>query len=212
MRHLLDKSKFDQALALAEDVLKSHSNNAAALEIATLALEGKKEARSAVLYARRLLSVQITEHQMPAAADTLFRLLRQMPQPGSAANEARLYLTALVAADRPAVEAGRLLLSRLRGADASTYRWLADFITTQTSLGLVLMPPPGALGPDDPLPLRPGLGQSVTARHVIEAIDRGNSLVDGVRAALLSPNLPIRRPRRGSGRRWSRRRLTTPSA
>ncbi len=47
------------------------------------------------------------------------------------------------------------------------------------------MPPPGAISPDDPLPLKLGLGQTVTARQLAEAVDRGNAaLVDAARAAL----------------------------
>lgn len=182
IRHLLDKGKFDPALALAEDVLKADAEDSDALEIAAQAMEGKKDARAAASYTRRLLLVEIARQEMAAAGGTLGRLLRQTPHPEGAEAEARQYLQALSPTDGPAVEAGRLLLSRLRGADPYAHGWLANMITTQTTLAPVLMPPPGALGPDDPLPLEPGL--TTTARLVIEAVDRGGSLVDAVRSAL----------------------------
>lgn len=186
IRHLLNKGKFDQALALAEDVLKSDGDDEDALDIAAQALEGKKDARSAALYTRHLLALEIAHQEMAAAAGTLGRLLRQAPHPEETLAEVRQYLSALSPADGSAVEAGRMLLSRLRGADPYTHGWLANVITTQTSLAPVLMPPPGALGPDDPLPIRLEAGLTATARQVAEAVDRGTPLVDAVRAALVA--------------------------
>ena len=186
VHHLLDKGKFDATLALAEDVLKANADDGDALGIASQALEGKKDARAAAAYSSRLLLVETTRQEIVAAAETLRRLLRLLPRPEGAEAEARQFLAALSPADGPGVEAGRLLLSRLRGADPYTHGWLANIIVTQTSLAPVLMPPPGALGPDDPLPLKLGLGMAATARSVIEAVDRGDSLVDAVRSALLA--------------------------
>ena len=186
VRHLLDKSKFDAALTLAEDVLRADAEDKDALDIAGRALEGKKDARSAALYAKRLLLVETSRQEMAAAAETLRRLLLLLPRPEGAEAEARQYLSALSPIDGPAIEAGRLLLSRLRGADPYTLGWLANIIVTQTALAPVLMPPPGALGPDDPLPLKLERGQTVTARSVIEAVDSGGSLVDTVRPALFA--------------------------
>jgi len=186
VRHLLDKGKFDAALVLAEDVLRADAEDKDALDIAGRALEGKKDARSAALYAKRLLLVETSRQEMAAAAETLRRLLLLLPRPEGAEAEARQYLSALSPLDGPAIEAGRLLLSRLRGADPYTLGWLANIIVTQTALAPVLMPPPGALGPDDPLPLKLERGQTVTARSVIEAVDSGGSLVDTVRPALFA--------------------------
>ena len=186
VRHLLDKGKHDPALALAEDVLKADAEDRDALEIAAQAGEGKKDPRAAAVYTRRLLLALIARQEMADAADALRRLLRLVPRPEAAEAEARHYLFALSPTDGPAVEAGRLLLSRLRGADPDAHGWLANLITTQTPLAPALMPPPGALGPDDPLPLRLEVGLAVTARQVAEAVDRGAALVDAVRAALLS--------------------------
>lgn len=185
VRHLLDKGKHDAALALAEDVLKADAEDGDALEIAAQALEGKKDARAASVYARRLLLALIARQNMVAAAEALRRLLRLLPRPEGAEAEARQYLQALSPTDGSGVEAGRLLLSRLRGSDAYVHGWLANMVTTQTPLAAVLMPPPGALGPDDPLPLRLEPGLTATARSVAEAVDRGGSLVDAVRSALL---------------------------
>lgn len=186
VRHLLDKSKFEQALALAEDVLKTDAGDADALDIAVRALEGKKDLRSAAAHARRLLGANVSRSDAPAAAETLGRLLRLLPRPEGAEADARLFLQSVSPTDGAAVEAGRLLLSRLRGADPYTFGWLANIISAQTALAPVLMPPPGALGPDDVLPLKLGLGVTATARSVAEAVDRGGSLVDAVRSALLA--------------------------
>jgi len=186
VRHMLDKSKFEQALALAEDVLKTDAGDGDALDIAVRALEGKKDLRTAAAYARRLLAVEISCSDVPAAAEALGRLLRLLPRSEGAEADARLFLQSVSPADGTSVEAGRLLLSRLRGADPYTFGWLANIITTQTALAPVLMPPPGALGPDDLLPLKLGPGVTATARSVAEAVDRGGALVDMVRSALLS--------------------------
>ncbi|MDQ2799933.1 MAG: hypothetical protein M3Y13_09850, partial [Armatimonadota bacterium] len=182
VRHLLDKGKFEQALTLAEDVLKANPEETDALEIAARALEGKKDARNAIPFVRRLLAAQIARQDMTNAADNLLRLLRLLPQPEEADAEARQYLAALAPADTSAVEAGRRLLTRLHGTDPAARGWLTGVIAARTSLAPILMPPPGALGTDDPLPLR--LETAVTARQLMEAIDRGAPLVDNIRAAI----------------------------
>ena len=186
VRHLLDRSKFEQALALAEDVLKADAGDGDALDIAVRALEGKKDLRSAAPYARRLLGTHVSRSDAPAAAEALGRLLRLLPRPEGAEADARLFLQSVSPADGAGVEAGRLLLSRLRGADLYTFGWFANIITTRTALAPVLMPPPGALGPDDVLPLKLGPGVTATARAVAGAVDRGDPLVDAVRPALLA--------------------------
>ena len=186
VRHLLDKSKFEQAQALAEDVLKADAADADALDIAVRALEGKKDLRSAAAHARRLLGAHVSRLDAPAAAEALGRLLRLVPRPEGAEADARLFLQSVSPSDGAAVEAGRLLLSRLRGADPYTFGWLVNIISAQTALAPVLMPPPGALGPDDALPLKLGPGVSATARLVAGAVDRGDEAVDAVRAALLA--------------------------
>ena len=182
VRHLLDKSKFDQAQALAEDVLKTDAEDSEALDIAARALEGKKDTRAAAPFVRRLLAAQIGRSDMTEAAETLLRLLRLLPRTEESEAEARQYLAALFPSDTAAVEAGRRLLTRLRGFDPAAHSWLTGLIAARTSLAPILMPPPGALGVDDPLPLR--LQTVVTVRQLIEAIDRGAPLVDSLRAAI----------------------------
>ena len=184
VRHLLDKSKWDQALALAEDVLKSNSDDSDALEIASRSSEGKKETRTAVSYAQRLLAVQISRQEMIPASETLLRLLRLRETPAESESDTRQFLAALAPSDGAAVEAVQLMLSRLRGTHPAVHQWLTAWITTQTALASVLMPPPGALSADDTLPLRLAQSQTVTARQIIEAVDRGTPLVDIVRQAL----------------------------
>ena len=183
--HILDKSKFDQALALAGDVLKVDAENADALEISVRAWEGRRELTQALPYLRRLLAGQIARREIAGAADTLGRLLKMGGEPARAEAEARRFLASLLPEDHSEVEAGRRLLARLRGADPGAYAWLTAYIAAHTPLGPVLMPPPGALGADDPLPLRVKPGQAVTAHSLADAVDQGNeALVDSARLAL----------------------------
>ncbi len=126
VRHLLDKGKWEQALALAEDVLKTDAEEADALDIAARALEGKRETRQAASYVRRLLALQITRREMPDAAETVLNLLRLLPDPAEAVPDVRAYLAALSPGDGAAVEAARLMLARLRGASPEAHAWLTD--------------------------------------------------------------------------------------
>lgn len=189
VHHLLDKSKFDLAQVLASDVMKAAPENTDALEITIRAWEGRGDLVQAVPLLRRLLSVQISLKQMVSAADTLGRLLKTVSTAPRAEADVRRYLSALSPDDTSAVEAGRRLLARLRGADPSAFAWLTAHITGHTMLGPVLMPPPGALGPDDALPLKLNKGfpqgQTLTARILIDAVDQGGTaLVDAARTAL----------------------------
>ncbi len=183
--HLLDKAKFDTALALAEDVLKTDPDDPDALQIAVRALEGRKEPKPAFGLARRLLAVQVRRTDYPAATETLLTLLRLAASPEQTEPEVRLLFPAFPAGDTAAVSAARLMLGRLRGVRPAAHDWLTAYLATQTALGSVLMPPPGALAPDDPLPFTLPLGRPITARLLADGVDRGQSvLVDAARAAL----------------------------
>ncbi len=183
--HLLDKSKFDAALALAEDVLKTDPDDSDALQIAVRASEGRKEPRLAFGLARRLLAVLLRRADYQAGAETLLTLLRLSPSPEQVEPDVRLFLADFPAASSEAVSAARLMLSRLRGISPAAHSRLAEFLAARTTLGPVLMPPPGALGPDDPLPLTLPLGRPVTARQLADAVDRAlAALVDSARSAL----------------------------
>lgn len=183
--HLLDKAKFDTALALAEDVLKTDSEDLDALSITVRALEGRKEPKPAFSMVRRLLSLQVRHEDFPAAAETLLTLLRLAASPEQAEPDARLLFAAFPVSDDVAVAAVRLMLGRLRGVSPLAFDWLTDYITARTSLAPTLMPPPGALGSDDPLPLALKLGRPVTARMLTDAVDRAQvELVNIARSAL----------------------------
>ncbi len=185
VRHLLDKAKFDTALALAEDVLKGDPDDPDALQIALRASEGRKELRLAFGLARRLLAELLRRADYPAASETLLTLLRLAPLPEQAEPDVRLFLAGFPASDNNAVSAARLMLARLRGGSPAAHDWLTEYVAARTPLGPVLMPPPGALGPDDPLPLTLPLGRSITARNLADAVDRGQTaLVDSARSAL----------------------------
>ena len=185
VRHLLDRAKFDTALALAEDVLKSDPDNLDALFIAVRASEGRKEPRLAFGLARRLLAALLRRTDYAAASETFLTLLRLAVSPEQAEPDARLFLASFPAADSDAVSAARLMLSRLRGVSPAAHDWLTAYIAVRTSLASILMPPPGALGPDDPLPLALPIGRPVTAGQLVDAVGRGQTaLVDTARAAL----------------------------
>jgi len=185
VRHLLDKEKFPNALALAEDVLKTHSEDLDALEIAARAFERLGEPRLALSHARRLLALQNRQPDIAAAGETLLTIFRLAASPELAEPDVRVFLAALPTADSAAVSAARLMLGRLRGLNPGAHTWLAGYLNAQTSLGPVLMPPPDALGPEDALPLELRLGRPVTARHLAEAVDRmQTALVSAARAAL----------------------------
>lgn len=183
VRHLLDKGKWDAALALAEDVLKADGDERDALDIAARASEGRREPRPTAVFLRRLLGVQIGRGDVAAATETLERLLRLLPHPHEADPDARRLLLALSPADARAVEAARRMMARLQGSAPAAADWLAGTVSAHTALGPVLMPPPGALAPDDALPLR--LARPLTVRQALQAVGRGaEALVDAVRDAL----------------------------
>ena len=185
--HLLDKAKFDTALALAEDVLKTDGEDLDALQIAVRAYEGRKEPKPAFSMARRLLSLQVRFGDFPAASETLLTLLRLAASPAQTEPDARLFFATFPVSDSAAVTAVRLMLGRLRGVSPLVYDWLTDYITTRTPLAPTLMPPPGALGSDDPLPLPLKLGRPITARMLTNAVDKAQiGLVDAARSALKS--------------------------
>ncbi len=183
VRHLLSRAKFDAALSLAEDVLKADAAEPGALDIAAAALEGKNEPKAALGYARHLLSVQAGRMDTAGAAETLGRVFRLAVTPGAAEPQVRQFLPLLSAQDTAGVTAARLMLARLRGASPDAHAWLTDYLQKRTTLADLLMPPPGALGPDDtlPLPSHP----PVTARQLMNAVDTGKEpRVTAARAAL----------------------------
>ena len=185
VKHLLDKGKFEAALALADAVLKTDAEDLDALEIAARAWEGRNEPRFAVIPARRLFALHLRRADLPAASETLLTLFRLLPNPELAEPDVRPFLAALSSADTEAITAVRLMLSRLRGLNPGAHNWLTAYIAAKTSLGPVLMPPLGALGPDDPLPLQLKIGRPVTARQLTEAVNRAQGvLVDTAREAL----------------------------
>ena len=187
VKHLLDKEKWSTALALAEDVLKNDGEDLDALQIAASASEGRKEPRVALSYLRRLLALQSRRPDIAAAGETLLALFRLLPLPEMAEPDVRVFLAAFMPADSAQVAAARLLLGRLRGLNPAAHAWVAGYLAERTALAPVLMPPPEALGPDDPLPLALKLGRPITARYLANAVDQmQTALVGAARAALAS--------------------------
>ncbi|MBV9851119.1 MAG: hypothetical protein JO250_15735 [Armatimonadetes bacterium] len=183
-RHLLHKGRLDTALALALDVLRADPGESAALDMAAQVYERRGERGEAAGMARRLLAAHLAHGSAADAADVLIRLLLLLPTPPDAAKDARQWLTYLRADDGAALAAGRAALDRLRGMSPEAHEWLASEIAAAApALAEELMPAPGALGPDDPLPL-PG---AWTARRLCEAVNAGEEqAVAAAREALRS--------------------------
>ncbi len=171
--HLLDKGRFDAARALAEDVLRAAPNDPAALDIAARAAEGKGDARGAIVPVRRLLTVHVKRGHAPQAAEALLRLLRLVSSPADAEGDVRALLRALRPDDADGIAALRAALHRLRATAPETHEALSALILAQTPMALAeaLLPPPGALGPDDPLPL--GLPRAPSVTQVLAAVSSG---------------------------------------
>ena len=171
VRHLLHKDKFEAALALALDVLRGDPDEPTALDIAGQAYERKGEPREAAGMARRLLAARLARGETAIAAEALVRLLRLLPPPPDARREARQWLSFLRSGDGEALAAGRAALDRLRGLAPAAHDWLAAEVSAVApALADELMPAPGALGPDDPLPLPGGW----TARRLCDAVNAGD--------------------------------------
>ena len=181
--HLLNKGRYDMALTLAEDVLRSAPDDPEALDIAARAQGAKGDMREAAALLRRRLAVTLSQNARTEAGEVLLRLL--LLAPSDSDRDLRAFLSGLRPDDAPAVAQARTLLTRLRGAAPETHTAVAAAITRLAPPTLVeaLMPPPGRVGPDDPLPL--GLPGHVSARQLLRAVDMGHvDLVEGARAAL----------------------------
>lgn len=172
--HLLDKRKYDVALGLAEDVLRTSPENPEALDIAARAHEGRDEPRLAVPFLHRLLSAQLSQGGIPEAAETLLRLLRRAT-PSETERDVRAFMAVLRLDDASAVEQTRGVLARLRGLQPDAFDALVVQLRSVAppALAEALMPTPGLPGLDDilPLPTSPPL----TARRLLRAIDAGEA-------------------------------------
>ena len=182
VRHLLHKDKRDAALALALDVLRADPEEQAALDIARRVYESRGETREAAGMARRLVAARLARGETIAVAEALVLLLLLLPPPPDARREVRQWLSHLKGGGGDAVAAGRAALDRLRTLSPDAHDWLAAEVRAAAPvLADELMPTPGALGPDDLLPLPGGW----TARHLLDAINAGDeSAVTPARKAL----------------------------
>jgi tetratricopeptide (TPR) repeat protein len=181
--HLLDKRRYDLALSLADDVLRTDPEETTALDIAAQALAAKGNTREAVTLLRRRLGTALAQGDRAEAADILVRLLPLIP--GDGERDLRAFFTGIRPDDTRTIEQARTMLARLRVLAPEAHASAATLIkqSAPAVLAEALMPAPGQIGLDDPLPL--GLPGTVSARRLIEAVDVGNiGLVEGARAAL----------------------------
>ncbi len=174
--HLLHRRRYDLALLLAEEVLRLDARNVPALDMAAQAHEARSQGALAAPFVRALLEQAIAEGRLADAADAWLRGLR-LPAPADAEKSLRALLRALRPDDTAGVRQMRVVLSRLQGMAPQTHAVVAEQITRHASPALAesLMPPPGMLTSDDPLPL--GLPLGLTARAILEAIDMGDDLL-----------------------------------
>jgi tetratricopeptide (TPR) repeat protein len=174
--HLLHRRRYDLALLLAEEVLRLDARNVPALDMAAQVYEARNQAALAAPYVRALLEQAITDGRLADAADAWQRGLR-LPSPAEPEKSLRALLRALRPEDAAGVRQMRVALSRLQGMAPQTHSIVVEQITRLASPALAeaLMPPPGALTPDDPLPL--GLPLALTARAILDAIDAGDDLL-----------------------------------
>lgn len=174
--HLLHRRRYDLALLLAEEVLRLDARNAAALDMAAQAHEARRQDALAAPFVRALLEQAVSEGRMADAADAWLRTLRLLP-PADGEKALRLLLRALRPDDASGVRQMRVVLSRLPSLAPQTYSTVVEQITRLASPALAeaLMPPPGALALDDPLPL--GLPLPLSARALLSAVDSGDDLL-----------------------------------
>lgn len=174
--HLLHRRRYDLALLLAEEVLRLDARNAAALDMAAQAHEARSQGALAAPFVRALGEQAVADGRMADAADAWLRGLRLL-SPGDSEKSLRALLRALRPDDTGGVRQMRAALSRLPGLAPNVYSAVVEQITRLASPALAeaLMPPPGALTPNDPLPL--GLPLALTARAILDAIDVGDDLL-----------------------------------
>lgn len=177
-QHLLHRRRYDLALILAEEVLRLDARSAAALDMAAQAHEARQQDALAAPFVRALLEQAISEGRLADAAEAWLRLLRLAPT-ADGEKPLRALLRALRPDDTAGIRQMRVTLSRLQGMAPPAHALVVEQITRLASPALAeaLMPPPGALTWDDPLPL--GLPLALSARALLEAIDTGDDLLIG---------------------------------
>lgn len=182
--HLLNRSKSDAALMLAEEVLRLVPGDTAALDLAARACEARQEPAQAAEYVRLLLDHALAQRRTAEAAEAWLRLVR-LSTPAHAEKPLRSLLRALRPEDAAGVRQMRLALTRLHGLAPATHAQAAAQVTQFASPALAdaLMPLPGALTDDDRLPL--DLPSPITVARLLTAVRAGDeAIVTEARASL----------------------------
>ena len=174
--HLLHRRRYDLALLLAEEVLRLDAQNVPALDMAAQVYEARGQGALAAPLVSLLLEQAVGGGRMADAADAWLRGLRLAP-PADAEKSLRVLLRALRPDDLAGVRQMRVVLSRLPSLAPQAQSVIVEQITrlATPALAEALMPPPGALALDDPLPL--GLPLALSARTLLEAIDMGDDML-----------------------------------
>jgi hypothetical protein len=187
VRHLIDKNRHDQALSLANDVLRADSHNLTALDIIARVMEASGDTRAASISARALVTASLGRGDLRAATDAMVKLLLIDPQTPEAEKVSRAFVASIRADDRETVKHAGAAFARLRKLNGQAYARLQKHIRKQLSptLADTLDPAPGALSADDILPLPGFFPYPLTASEIIAAIDRGDlPIVASVRKSL----------------------------
>jgi hypothetical protein len=187
VRRLLDKGRDELAMTMAEDVLRADPDDIAAREIAAIAAERREEIRTATEHREHGMGVLLTRGENIRAIDFLFHLLMMGALDHNAARLTRQLLAGVQASGAETILALRAMLARLRSLRPVSHAWMVEQITRVDEHTLLqeLIPPPGAIEPDEPLPLSSLPVAPVTARGLISAIDScDEAVVVDARAAL----------------------------
>ncbi|BDI32287.1 hypothetical protein CCAX7_43380 [Capsulimonas corticalis] len=187
VRHLIDKNKHDLALSLANDVLRADPNNLAALDIVARVMEASGDPRAASISARALVTASLGRGDIRAATDAMVKLLLIDPQTPEAEKVSRAFVASIRTDDREIIKHAGAAFARLRKLNGQAYARLQQQIRKQLPAALAdtLDPAPGALGPDDVLPLPGFFPYPLTAAAILSAIDRGDlPIVASVRKSL----------------------------
>jgi len=176
IRRLLTKDRDLVALSLVNDVLRSTPDDVDALDIKAEALIKTDKPREAVAVLRSAIGLHLKHDEALRAAVDLYRLLMISAQP---VQESKLIREFMAALQRSPENPGRLVepIVALRTDNVEAFK-LVKSLTPPSLLNFtfpeqVTFPPDAAL----PLNLNGGGGIAVTARRLVQAIDRNEQAI-----------------------------------
>jgi hypothetical protein len=172
---LMNTGQSSVTLALANDVLRTHPDDVDALRVVAHVLQ-ERRSPDAPAALRRLLAQVASDGSPQEAADTIFRLL-SVDRPKAGDRALRSFFCALGNRESDVVDAVRSALVRLRGIAPDHHDRLAALLPQWVGAGPAasIIPPAGALGPADSLPL--DLPFAISASGLLKAVDTNDEAV-----------------------------------